>query len=183
MLLNRKEMRERMMRKRYITIVFVGSFFLLLLLGMVSVGSSGEEMPENSFAPLRWGGMDRSSRMKRNSYFFERGDDMPRRHMQRPDPERQKVSGMHKHMRQNYYALTGVSPEATQDEIQRKYDAFTENVLASTADPGNPDWQRVHKELEEAYAVLRDPEERAQYDLLLEKMRMMHMHSLPHSGE
>ncbi|WP_117238018.1 DnaJ C-terminal domain-containing protein [Thermus sediminis] len=63
----------------------------------------------------------------------------------------------------DYYAILGVSREATQEEIKR---AYRKLALEYHPDrhPGDKAMEERFKEINEAYAVLSDPEKRAQYD-------------------
>ncbi|AFV77070.1 DnaJ-class molecular chaperone with C-terminal Zn finger domain [Thermus oshimai JL-2] len=63
----------------------------------------------------------------------------------------------------DYYAILGVSREATQEEIKR---AYRQLALKYHPDrnPGDKAAEERFKEINEAYAVLSDPERRAQYD-------------------
>jgi molecular chaperone DnaJ len=63
----------------------------------------------------------------------------------------------------DYYAILGVSREATQEEIKR---AYRQLALKYHPDrnPGDKAAEERFKEINEAYAVLSDPERRARYD-------------------
>ncbi len=61
------------------------------------------------------------------------------------------------------YEILGVSRNATQDEIKRKYRQLAKQ-LHPDRNPGNKQAEERFKELQAAYEVLGDPERRAQYD-------------------
>ena len=63
----------------------------------------------------------------------------------------------------DYYAIVGVGPEATPDEIRR---AYRRRALECHPDrnPGDPESAERFKDVSEAYAVLIDAAKRRQYD-------------------
>ncbi|MGC8876825.1 DnaJ C-terminal domain-containing protein [Thermus sp.] len=63
----------------------------------------------------------------------------------------------------DYYAILGVSREATQEEIKRAYRRLALQYHPDK-NPGDKGAEERFKEINEAYAVLSDPEKRAQYD-------------------
>ncbi|TBH20766.1 DnaJ C-terminal domain-containing protein [Thermus thermamylovorans] len=63
----------------------------------------------------------------------------------------------------DYYAILGVSREATQEEIKRAYRRLALQYHPDR-NPGDKEAEERFKEINEAYAVLSDPERRAQYD-------------------
>ncbi|BDG17259.1 J domain-containing protein [Thermus brockianus] len=63
----------------------------------------------------------------------------------------------------DYYAILGVSREATQEEIKRAYRKLALQYHPDR-NPGDKAAEERFKEINEAYAVLSDPEKRAQYD-------------------
>ncbi|MGC8586298.1 MAG: molecular chaperone DnaJ [Candidatus Micrarchaeia archaeon] len=66
-------------------------------------------------------------------------------------------------MAKDYYSILGVSKDASIDDIKR---AYRELALKYHPDRNkNPDAEEKFKEINEAYAVLSDPEKRKQYDM------------------
>lgn len=71
----------------------------------------------------------------------------------------------------DYYALLGVPPTATYEQIQRAYRQRAKETHPDT-NPDRRDWAtHTFKQLTEAYAVLGDPESRAQYN----EQRWLHL--------
>lgn len=68
-------------------------------------------------------------------------------------------------MEQDYYKILGVSPQATLDEIKK---AYRQLALKYHPDKNKGDKQaeEMFKKISEAYAVLSNPEKRAQYDAM-----------------
>ena len=64
----------------------------------------------------------------------------------------------------DYYAIMGVSRDATQDDIKRSYRKLARKYHPDVSD--DPKAEERFKELGEAYEVLKDPEKRAAYDQL-----------------
>ena len=65
--------------------------------------------------------------------------------------------------KRDYYEVLGVSREATADEVKKAYRKLALKYHPDR-NPGNKEAEEKFKEAAEAYAVLSDPEKRAQYD-------------------
>ncbi len=65
----------------------------------------------------------------------------------------------------DYYATLGVARDATADQIKKAYRGLARKYHPDVSK--EPDAERRMKEVNEAYAVLSDPEKRAAYDALL----------------
>ncbi|HDL90589.1 MAG TPA: J domain-containing protein [Thermodesulforhabdus norvegica] len=63
----------------------------------------------------------------------------------------------------DYYKILGVRPDATKDEIKKAYRRLALQYHPDR-NPGDPQAEEMFKKISEAYAVLIDPEKRAQYD-------------------
>ena len=70
----------------------------------------------------------------------------------------------------DYYALLGVSPQASQEEIKRAYRSLAKRYHPDK-NPADPASEEKLKEINEAYQILGDEQKRREYDLALQRAR------------
>ena len=62
----------------------------------------------------------------------------------------------------NYFSLLGVGEDVSQDELEARYQALSQYLASATVPPALREWaQQQAKLVDEAYAVLSDPDQRA----------------------
>lgn len=65
--------------------------------------------------------------------------------------------------RKDYYAVLGVPPEASREQIKRRFRNLARDSHPD-ANPGDPEAEARFRDIAEAYEVLSDPQRRAAYD-------------------
>jgi len=73
-------------------------------------------------------------------------------------------------LKETYYEILGVSPEANQKEIRQRYHQMTKEYHPDSQPPSSKEWvkeqaEEMMKKITEAYGVLDDPVKRREYDL------------------
>lgn len=66
--------------------------------------------------------------------------------------------------KRDYYEVLGVSKEASDSELKKAFRSLARKFHPDK-NPDDPDAERLFKEVQEAYAVLSNPEQRRQYDM------------------
>ena len=66
--------------------------------------------------------------------------------------------------KRDYYEVLGVSKEASDSELKKSFRSLARKYHPDK-NPDDPDSERLFKEVQEAYAVLSNPEQRRQYDM------------------
>ena len=66
--------------------------------------------------------------------------------------------------KRDYYEVLGLDKNASEDEIKKAFRSLARKHHPDK-NPDDPDAERLFKEVQEAYAVLSNPEQRGQYDM------------------
>ena len=66
--------------------------------------------------------------------------------------------------KRDYYEILGVSKDANQDELKKSFRSLARKYHPDK-NPDDSEAEQLFKEVQEAYAVLSNPEERRQYDM------------------
>ena len=66
--------------------------------------------------------------------------------------------------KRDYYVILGVDKEASEDQIKQSFRSLARKYHPDK-NPNNPEAEAKFKEIQEAYAILSNPEERRNYDL------------------
>ena len=66
--------------------------------------------------------------------------------------------------KRDYYVILGVDKEASEDQIKQSFRSLARKYHPDK-NPNNPEAESKFKEIQEAYAILSNPEERRNYDV------------------
>ena len=66
--------------------------------------------------------------------------------------------------KRDYYDVLGISKDASEDQIKQSFRSLARKYHPDK-NPDNPDAESMFKEIQEAYAILSNPEERRKYDV------------------
>ena len=66
--------------------------------------------------------------------------------------------------KRDYYDVLGISKDASEDQIKQSFRSLARKYHPDK-NPDDPDAESMFKEIQEAYAILSNPEERRKYDV------------------
>ncbi len=80
------------------------------------------------------------------------------------------ISKEEERLKETYYEILDISPEANQEEIKQRYHQKTKEYHPDSQSPGSKEWvkkqaEEMMKKITEAYKVLSNPAKRREYDL------------------
>ena len=74
--------------------------------------------------------------------------------------------------KRDYYEVLGLDRKATDDEIKKSFRSMARKFHPDK-NPDDPGAEKNFKEVQEAYAILSNPEERRKYDMFGHKMGLI----------